>query len=433
MTLQAVSIARRATYWWLLLCAVFAVGCDTQTSFEADRLAYVDRRIVPEHRQQIEALLGELFGTPDEPRVPPRLASVLDIDLLRQAAGPVESHTPGETLGLFRRHCARCHGVTGDGRGPTALYQHPYPRDFRAGVFKFKSTIRGGKPSSDDLHAVLNRGIPGTAMPSFELLANGEREALVHYVRYLAIRGEFESGLMEYVAEELDFDPATGSVAPGSELLLDSDEVRAVVDDLLQSIAFGPRGWTHAEHKAWFGTPFDLTQMDAPRNAERITAGRELFHDTKRANCVKCHGENGAERIDLADLDDWNRRRYAFAQATQKQIVSIDTLRQRLAASPAASQEQIRNQIAELQREQSLRLEAQAAMLPPVTADPRRLAGGVLHGGDTPADLFRVIHQGIAGTPMPGVGDTLSDEEIVSLVAYVQSLLGAETAPADKN
>ncbi|MEM8865364.1 MAG: c-type cytochrome, partial [Planctomycetota bacterium] len=64
-----------------------------------------------------------------------------------------------------------------------------------------------------------------------------------------------------------------------------------------------------------------------------------------------------------------------------------------------------------------------ADMLPPTPADARVLAGGVLRGGKHPIDLYRAIHQGIAGSPMPGVGDAVSEDDIWNLVAYVQSLL----------
>jgi len=428
MNKSSPSVRRWASCPLLLLWLIVATGCNDQATYQPDKLALVDRQIVPIHRQQIEALLSELFGTPDNPRVPRQLDRVLDIKLLQQAAGPVESHTPGETTGLYRRHCARCHGITGDGRGPAALYQHPYPRDFRAGVFKYKSTIRGARPSEADLQAVLLRGIPGTAMPSFKLLKYAERDALVQYVRYLSIRGQVEQELIEFVAEELDFDPNTGEVGFGVEFSLQSPEIRDLASEIIYSIATGPRSWSYAEHKALFPTPFDPAQLDDPQTVQRIAAGRALFHDAKRANCVKCHGENGGGGVEIPDHDDWNGRRLAFQQATKKLGASFEQTRAQLAT--AESSKQFADKLAAMKQDLENRRLVAAELLPPVPADPRRLAGGVLHGGTAPADIFRVIHQGVAGTPMPGVGDTLSEEEIVSLVAYVKSLLGASAAQA---
>ncbi len=101
----------------------------------------------PTWKEQVDVALVALFGTPDEPRLPPAaetpeesVEQVLDINLLKLSAGPVRSDEKGTHLGLFREHCAHCHGVTGDGAGPTAAFLNPYPRDYRRGIYKFKST-----------------------------------------------------------------------------------------------------------------------------------------------------------------------------------------------------------------------------------------------------------------------------------------------------
>ena len=90
---------------------------------------------------------------------------------------------------------------------------NPYPRDYRPGVFKFKSTYTAAEPTDDDLHTSSDDGVPGTAMPSFALLPPDEVEALVEYVKYLSIRGQMETALENHVADELDpddkFDPAS--------------------------------------------------------------------------------------------------------------------------------------------------------------------------------------------------------------------------------
>src|SRR5579871_3796418 len=57
----------------------------------------------------------------------------------------VDKSQPGwklqEGRNLYMRHCLHCHGVSGDGDGPTAQYLNPRPRDYRQGVFKFTSTL----------------------------------------------------------------------------------------------------------------------------------------------------------------------------------------------------------------------------------------------------------------------------------------------------
>lgn len=52
------------------------------------------------------------------------------------------------------------------------------------------------------------------------------------------------------------------------------------------------------------------------------------------------------------------------------------------------------------------------------------LTSGMLHGGIRPIDVYRRIHNGINGTPMPGFANALKDEPdtIWDLVAYVLSV-----------
>ena len=56
-------------------------------------------------------------------------------------------------------------------------------------------------PTDHDLDTILRQGIPDTAMPSFRLLSEAERLALIDYVKYLAIRGEVERKLIEEMEE----------------------------------------------------------------------------------------------------------------------------------------------------------------------------------------------------------------------------------------
>ena len=118
-----------------------------------------------------------LFGTPEDPIFPYELLDepeageeLINPERLKIAAGAVSSDRQGKQHGLYREHCAHCHGVTGGGMGPTAATLNPYPRDFRMGKYKFKSTPLGKAPTRDDIRRILINGIPGTAMPSFRLL-----------------------------------------------------------------------------------------------------------------------------------------------------------------------------------------------------------------------------------------------------------------------
>lgn len=86
----------------------------------------------------------------------------------------------------YRMRCARCHGERGDGNGPVADFLDPRPRDFTLGMFKFRTTATGALPTDGDLFRTITRGIPGTAMPSWEGLPEGLRWALVYYIKTFA-------------------------------------------------------------------------------------------------------------------------------------------------------------------------------------------------------------------------------------------------------
>ncbi len=210
---------RSAHLWTVLLISALAAatGCDARIEqFEPNRvfsLALAKSRSIPTDpaTEDVSQTLTALFGTPNEPKWPEELLAgtvaegLVDPQNLRRAAGPVSSGKDGTHLGLFREHCVVCHGLEGSGAGPASQFQDPYPRDFRHGVFKWKSTLRGAKPTKQDLRDLLTRGVPGTGMPSFSLLSPDDLDALVDYVVYLSVRGEAERRLLVGALDELDY------------------------------------------------------------------------------------------------------------------------------------------------------------------------------------------------------------------------------------
>ncbi|HHH11516.1 MAG TPA: cytochrome c, partial [Sorangium sp.] len=80
-------------------------------------------------------------------------------------------------------YCSGCHGLNGDGNGPSAHFMDPKPRDFRVGIIKFAQVEGGKRPRDADYLKVISRGLKGTAMPSFRLLPLDERKAIVAYIR----------------------------------------------------------------------------------------------------------------------------------------------------------------------------------------------------------------------------------------------------------
>ena len=104
-----------------------------------------------------------------------------------QAAEPAAAFQPASPVrgeGVYARNCAACHGGKGDGLGPAAPYLKPLPRDFTAGMYKFRSTPSGELPTDSDLLRIVNEGIPGTQMPGWKsLLTPQERLDVVAYIK----------------------------------------------------------------------------------------------------------------------------------------------------------------------------------------------------------------------------------------------------------
>lgn len=105
--------------------------------------------------KQIDETLFDEFGTPDEPGMRAKYSS--DDEFNRVVAGSR----------LYQKHCIHCHGMAGGGDGPTAPFLYPRPRDYRRGVFKWKSTTPNEKPTREDLLTTLRDGVMGTRCRRF--------------------------------------------------------------------------------------------------------------------------------------------------------------------------------------------------------------------------------------------------------------------------
>ena len=138
-----------------------------------------------------------------------------------------------QTLGALRKaeliergrlayltYCVGCHGETGDGKGPAARFLDPKPRDLTSGVFKFRSTPSGSLPTDADLHRVLTQGVLGTSMPSWQLLPENQRVALIAYLKTLSAEWESEYAYEAAIAMpgQPDYILSDSSIARGLEL-----------------------------------------------------------------------------------------------------------------------------------------------------------------------------------------------------------------------
>lgn len=86
---------------------------------------------------------------------------------------------------IYARECAACHGADGRGKGTAAALLDIKPRDFVAAKYRLVSTWER-LPTDEDLFNTITRGIPGTAMPSWQHLPEHQRWALVHHIKSFA-------------------------------------------------------------------------------------------------------------------------------------------------------------------------------------------------------------------------------------------------------
>jgi len=374
---------------------------------ERESLA-VGEHFANSYREQVGNLLIALFGTPDDPRFPFPLGEedpaheILSVENLKLAAGPVSSDRRDKHSGLYREHCAHCHGISGDGAGPTAGMLNPYPRDFRLGKFKFKDSPLRRPPTDDALAITLRRGIPGTGMPSFQSLSDEHIDALVDYVKYLSIRGEFERYLMAEIPRMggeplIDLEELARAGTDENESL--DDQLFTVVGDWLSEQVVAR--WLKPEKSVTPVPPMNPGVAPGhPEHTALVAQGRTLFHT--KANCVQCHGDTGLGDGQTENYDDWTNE---WLKTPGVLGDDSSTWTEFLAAGA----------------------------LPPRKIRPRNLNLPVYRGGGSPEEMFVRIRNGIEGTPMPSTPETLlNNDETWAVVAFVRSLPYANGSAAVK-
>jgi putative copper resistance protein D len=97
----------------------------------------------------------------------------------RRPAVPYMTSSIANGAGLYREHCAACHGSAGYGDGPGAAGLRPKPADLTA--------AHTGDHTAGDLFWWLSHGIPRSAMPGFaDRLSESDRWDLINFIRTLA-------------------------------------------------------------------------------------------------------------------------------------------------------------------------------------------------------------------------------------------------------
>lgn len=229
-----------------------------------------------DERQTLAKTLFETFGTPAAPAIRGDAAYLAIVDELGLAPDRLAQGSK-----LFHRHCLQCHGLNGDGRGPTGPWIYPHPRDFRRGSFKFTSTGDSAKPRRADLMQTITAGMKGTAMPPFAMLPEETRDLLAGFVMFLAIRGQVEYQSLVAIANG----EADGDV-PGFA----RDRLHVIL-----------REWQRAAVMP-ASPPPGFEAREGPEHEASVRRGYVLFTSQGGAGCAACHedfGRKAAHRYDV--------------------------------------------------------------------------------------------------------------------------------------
>jgi mono/diheme cytochrome c family protein len=334
------------------LSQIFAPILNDPKNEEKRNFLYPDK-LKLEVQRQLDQALDQIFGTPHSPKA--NFPSEI-----RTAIAPLKQDDEILAHGskLYRLHCLHCHGLTGNGRGPTAPWVNPHPRDYRQGMFKFIATQGGNerKPRREDLLRTLREGVEGTSMPTFALQPPADLEALVSYVINLSMRGEIEFILTkDFLKEnqEMDFPTRLGEVQED----VTGPWVKAAAADSVV---------TPKTTITW-PLPDDKRRESVRRGYRLFVHGKPIAGDEKNFKeefagaCFGCHKDFGRQITYF--YDDWG-----------------------------------------------------------TIGRPADLTAGVYRGGRRPIDLYWRISGGILGVKMPASNETYSSEEIWDLVNFLQVL-----------
>jgi mono/diheme cytochrome c family protein len=311
--------------------------------------------VAPDKRQKLQETLDELFGTPRRPKV-----SGIEPAQIEKLMLDEEKLLLGSRY--YRKDCLHCHGVTGNGRGPTARWVNPHPRDYRQGRFKFQSVDQAKeqgatlKPRREDLLHTLMEGLEGTAMPSFRLHSQKDLNALVSYVIHLSIRGEAEYQTIKAIFDDDSTDPVEYAREYTKKLGLDW---AAAQDKAIQVVPY-PYKESELEFSVQRGHALFMANEEQLRKHFPGMTGDDM-NKLKGASCVSCHKDYGRQAT--YKFDEWG-----------------------------------------------------------TLIKPTDLTRGVYRGGRTPTDLYYRIHSGINGSGMANFGGNLTTNQIWDLINFVRVL-----------
>jgi mono/diheme cytochrome c family protein len=171
----------------------------------------------------------------------------------RKFAGDIEvdAATLQDGHDAYMLYCYACHGVFGDGHGPSSYGLRPPPRDFTKGIFKF-ARLRSSDdvPNDEDISRIVLGGLHGTAMLPWNI-PEIELDKVIQYIKTFA-------------PEKWEKKKKNG------EMVKTLEKFEAPEDP-----------WDTDDEAGW-------------------KSGRDLYHF--RAECVNCHPAYGTKK----ELFDWS-------------------------------------------------------------------------------------------------------------------------------
>lgn len=179
----------------------------------------------------------------------------------------VHGSTPEKVDPLYLQRCAACHGVDGNGKGRAARFLNPRPRNLRTDKYRLVSSLNG-IPAPQDIQRVIQRGIPGTAMPPFPDATEYQLQQLAKQVQQFQ-----QEGIRRQLIAELQ-----------------RDDERAEHDELARMVAL-------------LTTPSQVASIPSinPGTAQTINRGREMY---LALGCRHCHGSDGSGASGIPLFDD---------------------------------------------------------------------------------------------------------------------------------
>lgn len=417
----------------VLCCGAFALaGCADSsgpTSYARNVKAVTDLKVKPAFQKKIAAVVDQTFGASPRAMKVPKGTILKQGGLFLANHAVVEGLTPKEGkpikyskngkeyrveggYALYRLHCLHCHGVSGDGEGPTAEFLWPKPRDYRLGLFKFTSTASLKKPTRDDLRKTIMQGIDNTSMPAFHAqMTPDEIEEVIDYVIFLSMRGQVEYRLLDTVRDA------------------DEKDEEALSQDLIdESIAAVLKEWKDAD--SLVVSPPAPRSPEPPRYADDVAADREYRASVLRGrdlflklDCKDCHGVlangDGKSFIDKRVFDEIVFQMRPVDEVLEEQFalkIEQEGLDDQTGAEARKKIEETRKNF-ETQFRDAWKNSKDDWGNP---LRPANLNLGVYKGGRRPIDIYWRINKGINGAKMPA--HDLKPRELWDLVNFVLDL-----------